>query len=138
MKRQAINPPNDWGASFEMNQAEKISEYNEVVFFSGQTALCPDEKADMGLSVRHPGDFGGQMKYILETIDKLLATADMTRSNIVHIRFFTTNMSAFLENYGVYSEWIKEAGIRPSQSAIGINQLVMPELLLEIEVTAAQ
>ena len=47
-------------------------------------------------------------------------------------------MEGFLGNYDVYSNWIKEANIRPTQSAIGVNQLVSPEMKLEIEVTGAQ
>ena len=121
-----------------MNQAEQISKFKNIVHFSGQTALYADEKAEMGLSVMHPGNFGGQLKFILETVDDLLERGGLSRENIVHIRFFVTDMPGFLENYGIYANWISEAGIRPPQSAIGINQLVMPELLLEMEVTAAQ
>ena len=138
MNREAINPPNDWGANFEMNQAEKITRFKELVHFSGQTALYPDEKAEMGLDVMHPGDIGGQLGFILEMVDNLLERAGLARENIIHVRFFTTDMTGFLESYGTYANWIREAGIRPPQSAIGINQLVVPELKLEMEVTAAR
>ncbi|WP_411766165.1 RidA family protein [Winogradskyella sp. A3E31] len=138
MKRQAINPTNDWGAGFEMNQAEIISEFNKIIKFSGQTSLVSDDSSEMGLSVKFPGDQRKQMEFILDAIDKLLTQAGMTRKNIVHINFFTTEMEGFLESYEVYANWIKEAKIRPTQSAIGINQLVMPEMKLEIEITGAQ
>lgn len=138
MKRKAINPANDWGAGFEMNQAEIISEFNEILKFSGQTSLITDSSSDMGLSVKFPGDQKKQMEFILGSIDNLLEQAGMTRENIIHITFFTTEMEGFLESYDVYSNWIKEAKIRPTQSAIGINQLVMPEMKLEIEITGAR
>ena len=138
MKRKAINPANDWGAGFEMNQAEIISEFNEILKFSGQTSLITDSSSDMGLSVKFPGDQKKQMEFILGSIDNLLEQAGMTRENIIHITFFTTEMEGFLESYDVYCNWIKEAKIRPTQSAIGINQLVMPEMKLEIEITGAR
>lgn len=138
MKRKAFNPPNDWGANFEMNQVEGISQFSEVVHFSGQTALYADEKSEMGLSVMDPGDMAGQMRFILDVIDQHLSRANMSKANIVNLRFYTTDMTAFLENYGIYSGWIRQAGIRPPQTAIGVNQLVMPDMVLEIEITAAR
>ncbi|WP_412560523.1 RidA family protein [Winogradskyella sp. MIT101101] len=138
MKRQSINPANDWGAGFEMNQAELISDFNEILKFSGQTALVTDSNSEMGLGVKHPGDQRKQMEFILNTIDSLLKQAGMTRKNIIHITFFTTEMEGFLGSYDIYSEWIKEVQIRPTQSAIGVNELVMPDMKLEIEITAAR
>jgi enamine deaminase RidA (YjgF/YER057c/UK114 family) len=38
----------------------------------------------------------------------------------------------------VYAEWIQEAGTRPPQSLLGVNRLVLPELLVEIEVVAGE
>ncbi|MBO6620869.1 MAG: RidA family protein [Balneola sp.] len=138
MKRQAINPANDWGAGFDMNQAEVISDFSELIKFSGQTSLIADSTADLGVRVKHPNDQRKQMEFILHSIDSLLKQAGMTRKNIIHITFYTTDMEGFLGNYDVYSNWIKEANIRPTQSAIGVNQLVSPEMKLEIEVTGAQ
>ena len=62
----------------------------------------------------------------------------MTRANIVHMRFFVTDMDAALANYDVYQAWIKPAGIMPPQSLIGIDRLVFPEMVVEVEATAAQ
>lgn len=138
MKRQAINPDDDWGAGFEMNQAEVISGFSEIIKFSGQTSLIPDENSEMGLGVKFPGDQRKQMEFILNAIDDLLQKAGMERKNIIHITFYTTDMEGFLGNYDVYSNWIKEAKIRPTQSAIGVNQLVSPEMKLEIEITGAR
>ena len=138
MKREAINPADDWGAGFEMNQAELITDFTQLFKISGQTSLVADSTAEMGLSVKYPGDQRKQMEFILGTIDKLLAQAGMKRENIIHLTFYTTDMEGFLANYDVYAQWIKEAKIRPTQSAIGINQLVTPDVVLEIEITAAQ
>jgi hypothetical protein len=36
----------------------------------------------------------------------------------------------------VYSMWISDTGIRPPQSLLGVDRLILPELVIEIEVTA--
>ena len=48
------------------------------------------------------------------------------------------DIDAFLENYDVYAEWIGEAGTTPPQSLLGVNRLVLPELMVEIEAVAAE
>ncbi len=137
MKREAINPPNDWGAAYQMNQAERITEITQTINFSGQTSVILDANSPMGISVKHPNDLREQMKFILKAIDALLEQAGLTRKNIIHIRFYTINMNAFLSSYDVYSNWIKAAKIKPPQTAIGVDQLAAPELMLEVEITAA-
>lgn len=138
MSRQAINPENDWGAGFEMNQAEVISGFSDIIKFSGQTSLVSDSTAEMGVSVKFPNDQRKQMEFILKSIEDLLNQAGMSKKNIIHVTFYTTEMEGFLGNYDVYASWIQEANIRPTQSAIGVNQLVSPEMKLEIEVTGAR
>lgn len=46
-------------------------------------------------------------------------------------------MRGFFANYQVYKNWIWHAGIKPTQSAIGVKELVFPGLTIEIEVLAA-
>jgi enamine deaminase RidA (YjgF/YER057c/UK114 family) len=60
----------------------------------------------------------------------------MKRSDVLAIRFFTTDIDGFFANYDVYASWIGEAGTRPPQSPLGVNRLVLPELVVEIEVIA--
>ena len=103
---------------------------------SGQVSLQPDSDSELGLGVAHVGDIAGQMSASLARVDELLAGAGMDRSNIVFINFFTTDIDAFLANYGTYAEWIAPAGVMPPQSLIGVARLVMPDLLVEIEVQA--
>ena len=62
----------------------------------------------------------------------------MSRGDLVFLHFFTTDIDGFLANYDVYADWISEAGVMPPQSLIGVARLVFPELVVEIEATAAQ
>jgi enamine deaminase RidA (YjgF/YER057c/UK114 family) len=137
MKRDSINPPNDWGAAYMMDQGQVISEATRTLYLSGQVALETDPESDFGVRVEHEGDMRGQLAHVLGKIDGLLAQAGMSRNNIVFVRFYTTDNASFLEHYDVYAEWIGEARIKPPQSDIGVNELAIPGLVIEIEVVAA-
>lgn len=136
MKRTSINPW-DWGLAFSMDQGEIIEDAKRYMHLSGQVALEPDADSEMGIKIMHPGDLRAQMEDSFANVDAVLEKAGMTRKNILTLRFFSTDVDGFLENYDVYAQWIEPAGIRPPQSLLGVQRLVMPDLLVEIEATAA-
>ena len=137
MERTPINPPDDWGAAYQMNQGEIISGSSRTLYLSGQVALEADAEAEFGVRVVHEGDMRGQLSYALGLIDGLLEQAGMSRENIVFVRFYSIDNSAFLENYDVYASWVADANIAPPQSDIGVAELAIPGLLIEVEVVAA-
>jgi len=53
------------------------------------------------------------------------------------LRFFTTDMEAYVAHHDVYVEWIAPAGIRPPMTLLGVGQLAVQGLLIEIEMEAA-
>jgi len=119
-----------------MDQGELITNCKRNPHFSGQTALKTDPDSEYGISVVAPGYIRAQTQYALKCIDEILEKAGIIRKNILSLRFFTTDIDGYLENYDVYANWISEAGIRPPQSLIGVNRLVFPYLTIEIEATA--
>ena len=135
MKRTAVNP-SDWGLQWSLNQAEIVEGVTRHLHCSGQVALEPDAGSEMGIRVVGEGDMRAQIESALANIDAILSGAGMTRSNILSLRFFTTDVDGFLENYEVYAGWIGEAGIMPPQTLLGVDRLVLPTLLVEIEATA--
>ena len=137
MKRESVNPW-EWGLQFSMDQAEIVSGLTRHLNCSGQVALKPDPDAEMGVAVVAPNDMRGQMEYALSNVDAVLQKAAMDRKNVLSLRFFTTDIDGFLANYDVYARWIAEAGTRPPQSLIGVQRLVLPELVVEIEATAGE
>ena len=136
MKRTSINPTK-WGLAILMDQGEIVEETTRTLRCSGQVSLHDDPEAEMGYSVTHPGDMRAQIQDALGHLDALLDGAEMTRSNIVSLRLFTTDMDAFMANYDVYAEWIAPAGIRPPMTLLGVAQLAVAGLLIEIEMEAA-
>lgn len=137
MQRTPANPT-EWGLAFAMNQGEVYEGASRLLRTSGQVAVEPDPDSELGVAVIAPGDIRGQMSAALANVDAVLAEADMERSDLTHLQFFTTDIDGFLENYDVYAEWIAPAGVMPPQSLLGVARLVMPDLLVEIEVSAAR
>lgn len=135
MKRTAINPT-EWGLGFSMNQAELVEGVTRVLHCSGQSSIVVDTSADSGISVSHPGDMRSQIQVALAGLDALLERAEMTRANILSLRFYTTDVDSFLANYEVYADWIGEVESRPPQTLLGISRLALPDLLVEIEAVA--
>ncbi|MHC5010035.1 MAG: RidA family protein [Planctomycetota bacterium] len=136
MKRESVNPW-VWGLKWNMDQGEVVEGATRVLRCSGQVAVRSDPESELGISVVSPEDIRGQIAAALENVDAVLSGARMSRKDVVHLRFFTTDVEGFLANYDVYAKWIARAGTRPPQSLLGIQQLVLPELLIEIEAVAA-
>lgn len=135
MQRKAVNP-SDWGLAFSMNQGEVVEGLTRYLHCSGQVALEPDPGSEMGIKVVHAGDLRGQIEAALANLDGVLEGAGMDRSNILTLRFFTTDVDGFLENYDVYAEWIGAAGVMPPQTLLGVHRLALPDLMIEVEATA--
>ena len=55
------------------------------------------------------GQIRGQMEAALTNIEAVLNKAGLTRSNILTLRFFTTDVDGFLANYDIYAQWIGAA-----------------------------
>lgn len=136
MKRESINPW-DWGLQWSMDQGEIVEGMSRVLHFSGQVAVQPDPDSELGFVVVSPDEIRGQIESALVNIDAVLEKADMTRKNVLFLRFFTTDVDGFLANYDVYAKWIAPAETRPPQTLLGVQRLVLPELMVEIEAVAA-
>ena len=137
VKRTPVNNA-DWGQKFLMNQGEVIEGATRHLTLSGQVAFTDDPDGEMGIGMlAAPEDLRGQLEAALANVDALLSEAGMDRSNIVQVHLFTTDVDGLMANYDVYAEWIRPAGVMPPQSLLGVQRLALPELLVEVEVSAA-
>lgn len=90
----------------------------------------------------HAGDIVNQGKQAYANISTVLEKFGATMDHIVYETLFVTDMSAIMggeEQMGAFFGMRAEAyGGNPqvSQSLIGVKELVMPELLIEIKVVA--
>ncbi|MHA6689623.1 RidA family protein [Devosia sp. A449] len=82
-----------------------------------------------------PSDIAGQTRNVLDQLDALLAEAGTTRSNVLQMMIWLTDMSDFGAMNEVYDAWVV-AGAEPVRACVGAP-LASPELLIEIRAVAA-
>ena len=124
MERKKISSGTKWEETVGYSRAIKIGNIIEV---SGTTAVENNE-------VVFINDAYGQTKYILQKIEKVLNELDANLSDIVRTRMYVTDISKFEDFTKAHGEFFKK--IKPASTLIEIKGLVVPELLVEIEVTA--
>lgn len=131
MQRTAVNPW-DWSMQFGFNQAELIEGHRRVLVCSGQTAV------DANGAPQHAGDMNAQLTLALDNLESVLKAAGMTLSNVVRLNFYTTDVDAFLQNVALLGERLGAANVMPPGTLLGVNRLAFPELMVELEATAAE
>lgn len=117
---------------FGFNQAELIEGHRRVLVCSGQTAV------DANGAPQHAGDMNAQLTLALDNLESVLKAAGMTLSNVVRLNFYTTDVDAFLQNVALLGERLGAANVMPPGTLLGVNRLAFPELMVELEATAAE
>jgi len=131
LKRTSVNPW-EWGAQYRMNQGEIIEGGTRTLYMSGQAAV------DAKLNVMHADDIRAQMHLAFDNMEAVLDKAGMELSDVVHVVLYTTDIEQTLANWDAYVERVDRAGIQPPLSLIGVAQLALPGMMIEIEATAIQ
>jgi enamine deaminase RidA (YjgF/YER057c/UK114 family) len=130
MKRTAVNPW-PWSLQWNFNQAEVLEGQTRLLVCSGQTSMNADGEP------QHANDFAAQLNLTLDNIDAVLKGAGMTFANVVRWNVYTTNIDSYFEHFGLVAERLGNAGVMPPGTLLGVSRLAFPELMIEIEVTAA-
>lgn len=123
--RQNISSNSPYEPIFGYSRAVKVGNH---IFVAGTVAWGDDGKI-VGI-----GDMYAQTKHTLRNIEKALAQAGATFANVVRTRMFMTDVSRWDEVAKAHGEIFGD--IRPAATGIGVNALVQPEFLIEIEVDA--
>lgn len=96
-----------------------------LLFVSGQVGMR-DGKVGQGIEE--------QTRFTLENIKDVLAQAGCSLENVVKVTAFLTDMSLWPKMNEVYREYFSKDP--PARSALGVNGLALPELLVELECVA--
>ncbi|MGI9556579.1 MAG: RidA family protein [Solirubrobacterales bacterium] len=130
MKRTTVNPY-DWSKPIGFSLGELIEGHERVLHVAGQVARAPDGE------VQHVGDMAGQLRLVVDNVDAVLVEAGMSFANIVRLGVFTTDVDLLKEHRGILTERLQAVGISPPQTLLGVARLALPDMLVEIEATAA-
>ncbi|MAB18873.1 MAG: enamine deaminase RidA [SAR116 cluster bacterium] len=130
MKRTAVNPW-QWSLNFGFNQAEIIEGPRRQLVCAGQTSVDADGNP------QHEGDMRAQVSLALDNLEAVLKAADMGFANVIRLGVFVTDMDEALKNFDLLGACFGPAGVAPPMTLLGVTQLAMPPLMIEIEATAA-
>ncbi|HEY4193533.1 MAG TPA: RidA family protein [Mesorhizobium sp.] len=98
-----------------------------LAFLSGQLPIDPSGK------VLSDQPFKDQVQRVLDNIDACLRQIGASRSSLVQIRVFVTDMEHWKDFDILYKEWIGEH--RPSRAVVGASELHFGTLI-EVEAVA--
>lgn len=103
-------------------------EHNGVFYFSGQIGLDPK-------TMTMKKDFPSQIDQIMNNIDGLLESQNLTRENIVKTSIFVTDLA----NFGLVNQAYIDYFSQPYPARSCVQVPALPKgALVEIEVIAAQ
>lgn len=130
MDRRVINPWT-WQDAFGFVQANEIRAPQRWLICAGQGA------ADESGRTLHEGDMRAQVRQALDNLEVVLGQAGFTLADVVRLTLYTTDVD------GLFSVWdevvgrLNQAGCRTAMTLLGVQRLAYPEMLVEIEATAA-
>ena len=124
MKRENILTGSPWEDKMGYCRAVRIGNIIEV---SGTVAIVDGDKVKAD-------DAFAQTINILERVEKVLEDLNVGMKDVIRTRIFTTNVDTFEDVARAHASFFKD--IKPTTGFYGINQLVAPEYLVEIEFTA--
>jgi enamine deaminase RidA (YjgF/YER057c/UK114 family) len=130
MDERIINPWT-WQDQFGFVQAHEISGPARVVMCAGQAS------ADADGQPIHAGNMRAQISQALDNLETVLREAGLTLANVVRLNYYTTDVDAFLGASDVLGQRLGATGCRPASTLLGVTRLAFPELMVEIEATAA-
>ncbi len=115
-----------------MNEVERVNvekRLSDMAIFNGVAYLAGQVPDDASLDIQ------GQTTQVLQTIDRLLATAGTSKTRILMAQIFLANMKEFDGMNKAWDAWFA-AGNAPPRATVEAR-LANPDYKVEIVVTAA-
>jgi enamine deaminase RidA (YjgF/YER057c/UK114 family) len=81
---------------------------------------------------------GEQALQALDNVETVLRAAGFELADIVRLTTYVTEVDAYRQAAPAVGARLSQAGVKQAASLIGVARLALPELLVEIEVTAAR
>jgi 2-iminobutanoate/2-iminopropanoate deaminase len=101
----------------------------DMLFLSGTAALKPD------FTAAHPGDFDKQLEYVYDSIGRSLEHFGANYNDIVREVMYVTDMQKLRDAIPRRKRFYGD-GPFPASTGVEVRSLVLPELMIEVEVSA--
>ncbi|RDJ98909.1 RidA family protein [Paraburkholderia lacunae] len=124
--RQSIIPP-PFQAFYDAYHFSPATRVGDTIWVSGQVGIGPDMKAGEGMSA--------QARIAFESLKAVLETAGASLSDVVELTTFHTDLRGEIEAFSAVKDTYFPA-CYPSWTAVGVTQLALPELCIEIRAVA--
>ncbi len=123
--------PWTWQEEFGFPQARQASDVRRMVFCTGQAAT------DGAGHAVHAGDMSAQLRQSFDNLNQVLAAAGVTMRNVVRLTVYTTDVDELFAIWDELKAHLHETQCQPALTLLGVTRLAYPDLLVEIEATAA-
>lgn len=130
-QRRIVNPWT-WQERAGFVHAHETSGATRVLYCAGAAAVDAD-----GAPV-HPGDMRAQALAALDNLQTVLDQAGYALADVVRLNTYVTNVDAYAHARPALQQRLNEAGCRYAATLLGVSRLARPELLIELEATAAR
>jgi len=130
LERRNIDPFGGWDRYASVPAVEVIGP-TRMLMCSGMCAPNVD-----GRSVLPASDIRGQIAAALDKVQVLLDAAGYTLADAVRMNIYTLDVEAVMANYDLIVDRLVDAGALIAGTMVGVTRLGLPDLMIEIEVTA--
>jgi enamine deaminase RidA (YjgF/YER057c/UK114 family) len=131
VEKQVINPWT-WQDRFGFVQANRVTGAQQVLYCAGQTSVDGDGNP------LHVGQMQEQALQAIDNLETVLREAGFELTDIVRLTTYVTDLDAYRQAAPAVGRRLAEAGVKQAASLIGVARLALPELLVEVEATAAR
>jgi len=119
-----------WQDNFSFSQAVEVTGNTQTLFCAGQASISEEGRP------LHKDDMEAQLKLTLDNIETVIKKGNYDWTNIIRLTIYTTDFDRLFQHYGLLSARLENTIPKPIINLVGVNRLVFPELLIEIEATA--
>jgi enamine deaminase RidA (YjgF/YER057c/UK114 family) len=131
MAQRKVNPWK-WQEQFAFSQAIEVSGATRTLYCAGQASVDGEGQP------MHAGDMSAQLDQAFRNLATVLEAAGFTLSDVVRLNYYTTDVDRFFQAHDVVTRHLGQAGSQPAGALLGVARLAFPDLLVEIEATAAK
>jgi 2-iminobutanoate/2-iminopropanoate deaminase len=121
--------------AYHLRPAEEAFAYSQAVKAGDLLFISGTVSWNEAAEPIAPGDMAAQVKVVYDELAKTLAAHGASFANVVKETVYTRDMEALVASADVRKAYFAECA-PPASTWVQIARLVLPELLLEVEMTA--
>ena len=103
----------------------------KLILCAGQTSVDADGNP------LHKGDMTAQILQAVDNLETVLAEGGAHLGHVVRVTYYVVEMEQFFAAMEHLVQRLEQRGCRPTSTLIGVAALFHPDILFEIEATAA-